>query len=251
MDPYLERPGLWPDVHHALISGLQDHLAPRVPAHYFVAVEVRMYTSEPEELIFAGQGDVGVTGERAKRPAQRPSATFSSRAVTVEVPLPEEVHEAYLEVRDVVSDQVVTIMEILSPKNKRVGEGRRHYETKRLNVLGSLTNLVEIDLLRAGDRMQVSRAPGRGDYRILVSRGESRPKAELYSFGVREEIPRFALPLRRGETELDVDLGSVLREVYDRKTYGRRVDYRGPATPPLTGADAKWADALLRKASLR
>ena len=30
MDPYLEHPDLWPDVHHGLIAALRDFLAPRL-----------------------------------------------------------------------------------------------------------------------------------------------------------------------------------------------------------------------------
>ena len=251
MDPYLERPGFWEDVHHALISGLQDDLAPRVPSNYYVAVEVRVYTGEPDELILAGRGDVGLVAESGTSPAPGGRAATEPRAIAVMVPVPEEVREAYLEVRHMPTNEVVTVIEVLSPKNKRAGEGRRQYESKRMEILGSLTNLVEIDLLRAGERMSVSRAPGRGDYRILVSRGERRPRADLFAFDVREEIPGFTLPLRRGETEPTVELGGVLRDVYDRKLYHRRIDYKGPATPPLADEDAAWADVLLRSAGLR
>ncbi len=38
-------------------------------------------------------------------------------------------------------------------------------------------------------------------YRILVSRSNYRPKAELYPFGLQEPIPHFKLPLRDGDTE--------------------------------------------------
>ncbi len=250
MDPYLERPGLWPDVHVALISGLQDHLVPRVPERYYVAVEVREYTSEPEELAFVGRADVGVAGP-GTGDASGGEPRSTPQSVVVVVPLPESVREAYLEVRESGTDEVVTVIEVLSPKNKRRGEGRRQYETKRLQVLGSLTNLIEIDLLRAGDPMPVSHPPARSDYRILVSRGERRPKADLIPFGVQDEIPRFPLPLRRGDVEPEVDIAAVLRDVYSRKGYERRVDYGQPPVPPFDGRDAEWADALLRKASLR
>jgi Protein of unknown function (DUF4058) len=52
--------------------------------------------------------------------------------VTVDVTMPETVKETYLEVRDVATQEVVTVIEILSPKNKRLGEGRNAYEKKRL-----------------------------------------------------------------------------------------------------------------------
>lgn len=42
-----------------------------------------------------------------------------------------EVKERYLEVREVGTHEVITIIEVLSPKNKRKGEGRIAYEKKR------------------------------------------------------------------------------------------------------------------------
>jgi hypothetical protein len=41
----------------------------------------------------------------------------------VTVAVAEEVHEWYLEIRDVATGTVVTVIELLSPKNKRPGEG--------------------------------------------------------------------------------------------------------------------------------
>ena len=75
-------------------------------------------------------------------------------AVTVDVTMPETVKETYLEVRDIITQEVVTVIEILSPKNKRSQEGRNAYTKKRLQVLGSYTNLVEVDLLRDGKPVQ-------------------------------------------------------------------------------------------------
>lgn len=91
--------------------------------------------------------------------------------------------------------------------------------------------------------------PARGatvhsDYRILVSRPQRRPKADLIAFGVRDAIPKFALPLRRGEEEPLVNLGGVLHALYDRASYDLRIDYGREAVPPLAAADAEWASGF-------
>src|SRR5689334_3976947 len=59
-----------------------------------------------------------------------------------------EIREAFLHIRDNRTHEVVTAIEVLSPTNKTVGQGRAEYERKRHQVLRSLTNLVEIDLIR-------------------------------------------------------------------------------------------------------
>lgn len=251
MDPYLEQPGLWPDLHNSLIVALRDDLAPRLRPRYYVAIEERTYTVEPGDLVFAGRSDVAVV-----RPGQAPEAAGAPAqgadggAVIVEVELPDLVRETYLEVR-AADGQVVTLLEILSPTNKRPGEGRGQYLRKRRAVLGSLTHLVELDLLRAGEPMPLQRWSGRSDYRIMVSRGDLRPRALLLPFGVRQPIPPFQLPLYPGDPEPTVALGPLLHALYDRGAYDLRLSYSGAPDPPLDGADAAWADDLLRAAGLR
>jgi hypothetical protein len=127
-------------------------------------------------------------------------AGLAPAGIAVQVPLPEEVHETYLEIRDVQQRDLITALEILSPANKQ-GVGREFYIRKRMPVLGSLSHLVEIDLVRAGAAMPVMGSPPSSDYRILVSRSERRPEARLFPFSMRDPIPRFlgsAPPSRRG-----------------------------------------------------
>ena len=155
--------------------------------------------------------------------------------------MPDEVRETYLEVREPGSGEIVTVLEILSPKNKRPGEGRRAYEEKRRSVLASRTSLVEIDLLRAGDRMPVLGDVRSADYRILVSRGDRRPRSELYIFSLRDPIPRVLLPLRRGDSEPLIDVAAALGVIYDRASYDMSVDYAREPVPPLPEADREWA----------
>jgi hypothetical protein len=159
--------------------------------------------------------------------------------------------ETYLEVRETGTDYVVTVLECLSPTNKRPGRGRRIYEDKRVDVLASRTHLVEIDLIRAGEPMPIMGNGRASDYRILVSRGDCRPNATLYAFGVHQPIPTFPLPLKPGDQEPTVDLGSLLHNLYDQASYDLRLDYTGAPDPPLSPAAAAWADQLLRQKGLR
>ena len=47
-------------------------------------------------------------------------------------------------------EEVVTVIEVLSPANKTVGEGHRLYRRKQQEVLNSQAHLIEIDLLAEG-----------------------------------------------------------------------------------------------------
>lgn len=252
IDPYLEHPDLWPGVHHWLISEIARWLSPKLRPKYRVAVEVRMYETSGENSLLVGIPDVAV-----KRRMAATNSTMTNVAVPtaqptrVTVPVPETIKEGYLEVREVGTEEVVTTIEILSPTNKRSGKGRQMYEEKRYQVLGSRTHLVEIDFLRMGEPMLFFGNNIESHYRILVCRGDCRPYADLYAFNLQDIIPSFPLPLRSGDTEPVVDLQTLLNGVYDISGYDLVIDYSKEPVPPLSEANAAWADALLQEKGLR
>lgn len=251
MDPYLEQPELWPEVHSRLIVAIADALAPQLRPKYRVALEKRVYqTSGEEDTLVVGIPDVSVQRSISSTNLTSVNVAVASppvRPVTVTIPMPETVREGYLEVREVATREVVTAIEVLSPKNKRSGEGRRAYLKKRQRVLRSFTHLVEIDLLRGWEAMPVFGNGIQAAYRILVSREERRPRAELYAFSLQDVIPSFPLPLLSGDVEPVVDLQVLLSGVYDRASYDLAIDYSHQPVPPFEEADAAWADVLLRQ----
>lgn len=252
LDPYLENPELWPEVHHRLITAIAIAIAPPVRPKYRVAIEKRIYLSEVEDNDLVGIPDVTVFSKPSTANQSASILTLPSRyePIAVTVPISEETREGYLEIREVGTSRVITVIEILSPKNKRAGGGREAYESKRQQVLASPSNLVEIDLLRGGTPMPI-RGGTQSDYRILISRGDRRPRSELYAFTVRDEIPPFPLPLQSGDVQVQVELQPLLSQVYDQAGFDLAVDYTQSAIPPLKGEDAVWADALLREKGLR
>src|SRR5437867_3445004 len=63
------------------------------------------------------------------------------------VPVPDYERHPFLEIRDRDNEEVVTVIELLSPSNKAPGKDRDHYLAKRDEILWSGVHLVEIDLL--------------------------------------------------------------------------------------------------------
>lgn len=253
MDPYLERPRLWEEIHTGLIVAMQQHLAPLARPGYRVAIERRTYLAllTGDAGDFAGKPDLMVVG-RVREPAVAYAARPSpAQPLAVELPMPEEVVERYLEIRDVATAEVITVLELLSPANKLSAQGRRQYETKRTQVLGSRTHLIEIDLLRNGRPFPIDAPPDvtstlrAAHYRAIVSRAQQRPRADAYVFTVRDPIPALPVPLRPGEVELSLPLNDLLHEVYERGQYGLAVDYRQPPPPPpFADEDAAWIERL-------
>ncbi|PSN10861.1 hypothetical protein C7271_25355, partial [filamentous cyanobacterium CCP5] len=219
---------------------------------YYVEVETRTYTDTPD----AGELLVGIPDavvlsrqQAAAEPDEAVSredanVALEPRPQRVRLPMPIEIKERYLEVREVGSDAVITVVEVLSPKNKRQGKGRTLYETRRQSVLASASHLVEIDLLRGDQPLPVQGADRLADYRILVSRAESRPQADLYAVTVRYALPTFALPLKRLDEAVGVNLSAVFAGVYDRAGYDLRIDYaQAPPPPPFSQDDQGWIEA--------
>jgi len=248
MDPYLEAPELWSEVHSRLIVALADDLSEQLSDEYRVAIEKRTYLSDADESLMVGIPNVSVVTQQTQpKLSAAPAMAVIPRSVTI--PMAEEVQERYLEIRDVRSGAVVTSVELLFPKDKRTGEGRRAYEKKRYRVLSSLTNLVEIDLLRGGKPLPVSGVKRQGCYSILVSRCDLRPRAELYEFGLRQSIPTFLLPLKPEDSSLTVSLQKLLEGVYKRAKYHLAIDYSQAAKPALLESEKIWMDTLLQSNS--
>jgi hypothetical protein len=246
MNPYLENPELWSAVHNRLIVAMADDLVDRLSEKYRVEIEKRTYFSNDEQSVLVGIPDVAVlTGKTAEPTSSVATVSLPVQPEQVTVPAAEEVNERYLEIRDVATGTVVTVIELLSPKNKRSGEGRLAYERKRNRVLVSATHLVEIDLLRGGKPFPI-RSENLGDYRILICRGERRPTGELYAFGLRQPIPPVPIPLMLGEAEPILELQPLLDRVYEKGRYYLAIDYTQPPQPLLSEEDTRWAETLLR-----
>jgi len=153
-------------------------------------------------------------------------------------------HYSRVLIREVPSLNVVTIIETLTPSNKRASsDGREQYLEKREEILRSRTNLVEIDLLRGGKRLPVIGMPP-GDYFAIISRGHRRPKADVFHWSLTQPLPSISIPLKKGDTEVSLNLQDVLKTVYDRADYQLSLDYHANLATPLNETDTAWLRQL-------
>jgi len=160
--------------------------------------------------------------------------------------MPERKREAFLTIRERESMAVVTIIEVLSPGNKRPSsDGRREYLSKRESVLQSAIHLVELDLLRGGECLPTIELLPPADYYVFVCRAERRPKAEVYGWLLRQRLPTIPIPLAEADPDVTLDLQSIVNTVYDRAGYDYSLDYHRHFEPPLSDADAIWVQQLL------
>jgi hypothetical protein len=252
MDPYLEARGIWEQVHTRLIVAIADWLGPQIRPKYRVDIELRTYRETgfiSTRSGFVGMPDVVVKSQPPDKALHEAAQTYDTGLLIVPVQLPQtyEVRERYLQVRSVDSGEAITAIELLSPTNKTPGKGRDEYEDKRDQILASRTHLIEIDLLRSGERMPMAIHNAQLlDYYILISRATQRPRGEVCTFALRQPIPSFPVPLLNGDHEPVVPLNQLLHEVYNRAGYDLAIDYTKPCAPPLSPQDAEWATSLLK-----
>ncbi|HTU91469.1 MAG TPA: DUF4058 family protein [Gemmataceae bacterium] len=257
MDPYLETPRLWPDVHQKLISEMQTALNPALVPRYVARAELRVYVSDEDD---PARDAWRVPDVRIERTAKRkgPKTTKRAEALGIAEPLEipflveDEIEEAFLEIHHVESKTTVTVIEVLCPSNKiRGSAGRKSFLAKRRQILDSKVHWVEIDLLQAGTPSLDRLAVAFSDYRIVVSRGENRRRARFWPVSLRRALPIISIPLRGKDPDVLLDLNAVLRTAYDNAAYDVSIDYRRDPLPPLSREDAAWAAKLLREHGLR
>jgi hypothetical protein len=126
MNPYLENPEIWSEVHNRLIVAIADDLVTQLSNRYRVAIEKRTYLSEVDDSLLVGIPDVSIISQpNGSQPPSTVAIAPTVKPVTVTVPMVEEVRESYLEITEVRTAAVIAVVELLSPKNKRAGTGRK------------------------------------------------------------------------------------------------------------------------------
>jgi hypothetical protein len=253
MDPYLEISGDWRDFHATFIGSCRDAIRDRLPANYIARIDERFRVLEvPIQRPTAKYPDVSVvrTGPTSSGQTGPPSPATSllePARVRLQTVIQEEIRETWIEIRKEPKWTLVTSIEILSPTNK-VEHGSSDFCSKRLTLIKQPVHLVEIDLLVGGSRLPMDDPLPPGDYYALVSRSESRPESEVYSWSVRDPLPIVPIPLSHPDPDIPLNLAEVFATTYQRGRYDRSIDYRSALTIPLSPEDRAWAEEVARDA---
>jgi hypothetical protein len=250
MDPYLEGPEFWPGFHTRYIVSISAALTRVLPMGYYADVEQHVWLrgDDPDEREPFAHPDALVAHRGGAESVG--TASLVATAPSAEVSLPKTAKrkgQKFVQIVDHPGNRVVTVIELLSPANKTPGEDHENYLHKRNDYLLAGTNLVEIDLLRDGERTPFGRPkPPPADYYALVSRADRFPKASVWAWTVRDPLPILPIPLKPVDGEVPLPLRECLDRTYEDAGYERRVDYSHPPAVPLRRPDAEWATELLR-----
>jgi hypothetical protein len=252
MDPYIEGSGRWGDFHFKLIGELERILSDQVPEKYLVRVEERSYVAlagaeGKEEYPFLPNVRIAEEPEKKRKRSKARSTVeaepaIEAEAMTIQAFVAEEHREAFIEIyEDDPELRLVTCIEVLSPSNKRKkSKGRKLYLRKRQSMLLGAANLVEIDLLRGGQRMPMLRAWPESAYTLLVCREWRAPYCTVWPAHYRKPLPVLTIPLSRPDPDIRIDLQPLIAAIYARSRYDRSIDYNKTLDPPLPESDMAW-----------
>lgn len=207
MSPYLEDASLWPAFHRELITSLEESLHSGLRERYATQVLERRYS------------------------AADPAADSELEPV---------VQEQYIELRDRRDGRWVTLVDVVSPRNKTTERGRLTYLRTRRIAHDAGAHLVEIDLVLLGDStIEYSRDNlPEWDYAVTVTRATQPERHEIYTSTLAKRLPRFRLPLAAGDTDFVVDLPAVFARTMERGAFAAHIDYRQNPPEEVTARHA-------------
>lgn len=253
MDPYLEG-DLWQEFHGRFANQISAQLLPLLPPRYVALLEKRYVIED------AGIDLVVVPGHRIIYPdvhvvhTVRETATMTAATAVQITPrvrlvshVPEEIPQLSIEIRDIANRRLVTVIEILSPANKH-GKGLDEYLERRYDLLKTATHLLEIDLLRGGERLPLHG----GDfppaaYCVYLSRFTQRPYTDVWPIQLRDRLPVIPVPLLPPDEDVILDLQAAFDACFQLVGYQRLLDYtQSPPPPSLSAEDAAWVQEVVK-----
>ena len=249
MDPFLENQ-LWRGFHHALISEMHHALMLQVRPRYVVDIEEDVYIAKEDGTpLRVMVPDVAVQSGLGWREPFAGNLAVATAPITepviVTLPMLEPQEIPYLVIRRRDNSETVTVIEVLSPTNKPSRDGRTEYLAKRNCLLRSRVHLVELDLLRGGERLPTVEALPPGDYFAFVSRATQRPLPAVYAWTLEQPLPVIPIPLDVGDPDAQLNLQAVLNTTYDRAGYDYVLNDTPPGQPSVAAARAEWIHQVL------
>ena len=248
MNPYIEIPTHWSDFHPTFIGSLRESINRVLPPGYRARIDemVMMINPEFDPQRKVIKSDVLVATSALGYAQAGSSSQATLDPLTLEnVELLDPMTETFIQIVRLPEQETVTVVELLSPTNK-YGEGRGIYLDKRQRLLRSSVNIVEIDLIRAGPRLELSRPLPPDHYYCFVSRGNKRPKCSVYHWSIRDALPSLPIPLRDGDDDAVVNLGEAFNTAFERGQYADFIDYsENLPPPPINESDSAWIKTLI------
>lgn len=236
MDPYLEG-NEWMSFHAQFCTEIARQLAPQLRPRYVALTMRRFVTDTPEDLAITTKSaniypDIGVAGRTpVPFPIGGARAAVLEPTLQIATVMPELISQYMIEIQNVEERQLVTLIEVLSPADKR-GEGYREYVERRTRILVSTSHLLEINLLRNGTRAPMRRELPESPYFVFLSRWQRCPITDIWEISLEQPLPTVPVPLLPGDKDVALNLQAAFTTAYDSVGYDLVLDYTRPRYTP-------------------
>ncbi|MEO0732447.1 MAG: DUF4058 family protein, partial [Bacteroidota bacterium] len=205
MDPFIEG-RFWQDFHVSFIVEMKRQLVPQLPDEYELLAELSITShGSPDGYIDSYQPDIGIAPEYDPSLDYGETVRGDYATLTPPTAIREKVRvkQRYLTIRNAKTKQLITAIEMLSPSNK-AGKGLLKYKKKRADYVNAAVSLIEIDLLRGGDKPYAE-----GDWPLKtyhVVSVEYGTTFKLWALSLEDKLPKIPVPLAYEEPPLVLDL---------------------------------------------
>lgn len=254
MDPYLEGE-LWSSFHAEFAVTIAHALNPLLTPRYIALPEKYQETVAPQEIGIAFESearypDVAVARTEDKKRKALEAAAVLAAPLMLDTVVAIPVNHSWIKIIDRRNRRLVTAIEFMSPANKH-GHGRKKYLRRRTSFLMSSAHLMEIDLLRSGQRVPMVAPLPEAAYFVFLCRSGQRPATQIWPVALDKPLPAVPVPLLPGDTDISLDLQRVFTQVYDLGAFQYVIDYREDPEVTLSPDWASWCDHQLREAGKR
>jgi hypothetical protein len=216
MDPFLEHPSFFPDLHDSMNVYLREALQARLPEPYFAVINERLWVETFERFV--------EIRTRTKDGDERIVTTIEVLSLANKIG-GEKGRELYLR------------------KQKEVLDGEIH--------LVEIDLLRDGEHTTAPPRWRIDRKAGPFDYHVSIHLFDNIEDYFIYPIRLEDPLPEIAIPLLPGDGAVPLDLQAVLDRCYAVGPYSRRVKYDvSRLVPPFPAKQTRWVKQRLREAKL-
>ena len=255
MDPYLERPEVFPDFHDSFITYLRENLQANLPAPYFAAIGRRVWIEMAAALDRAGRPR---DPSRPRRPGQggaprRPGRGDGARGgpgAARRIPRAPD--------RDLRQGERREAARRLPRSAQPLQQDARRPRARPLPPQAEGTpggpGPSRRDRPPPGRRARHGRPArrrprecGEFDYHVSVHRFDDLETFFVYPIRLEDRLPTIEVPLLPGDPPVPLDLQAVFDRCYDAGPYAREIGYGSdPLIPPLGPRHEAWAERTLQ-----
>jgi hypothetical protein len=238
-------------VHSNLVEQIARQLAPKLRPKYLALTNERILVATPDPIEVAYKPRVPDVGVYPNQPGGGlETASVTSAPLVLDALVLESMPQSYIEIRSVHERRLVTAIEVLSPTNKR-GDGLAEFRKKRQEMLASDAHLMEIDLLRIGERFPVAGILPSVPYFVFLSRANLRSRVQVWPIPLEQPLPTVPVPLLPGDSDVLLNLQEALQTIYDLFCYEDAANHTGAPVVPVSPEQMAWLEERLRRAGMR